>query len=432
MFDIITVGSATVDVFANTASSLVKIVTKDGEEDLIAYPSGSKIVVSELNFHIGGGGTNTAYLFSTMGCQTAFLGKLGNDDNAEKVLQLLTHANITFIGVQEGKTGYSIILDSIEHDRTILTFKGSNNLLLPTEIPYEKLNATWLYSSSMVEQSFATLKQLFVVAKERGMKTAFNPSDYQAKLGLRALQDIIDYCDVLVLNLEEAQLLLGKKGDALLLSKALGSYGLEYVLITDGSRGATCYHKGTHYTLHSSPTVTVVETTGAGDAFAAGFISGLFYEQSVEFSLKLAMVQAESVIGAHGAKETILSKQEAFNRAEHFQGTFSKQELVGTNNVVLDETVPQFHIATVSQQFKCNNGKQIASVEGLGYYLPVMPDEVFFYHVTNERNDFANWLKDVFHQNTLARLINECHDKQVMSELLLDYLHKKVGEISEN
>ena len=97
MFDVITVGSATVDVFAETSSELVKFVTAQGEKDFIAYPSGSKILISSLNFLVGGGGTNTAVSFARQGFKTAFLGKLGNDEPSYQVLHLLERENISFL-----------------------------------------------------------------------------------------------------------------------------------------------------------------------------------------------------------------------------------------------------------------------------------------------------------------------------------------------
>ena len=98
MYDVITIGSATVDVFANTDSQLVKLLTQNGEEDFITYPSGSKILIKELNFLIGGGGTNTAASFSNLGLKTAFLGKIGSDENADQVLNSLKEYQVNFIG----------------------------------------------------------------------------------------------------------------------------------------------------------------------------------------------------------------------------------------------------------------------------------------------------------------------------------------------
>ena len=74
MYDVITVGSATVDVFAKTHfSELIKIIDPKGETDLLAFPSGSKILIDDLEFTAGGGGTNTAVALSRLGHKVGFL-----------------------------------------------------------------------------------------------------------------------------------------------------------------------------------------------------------------------------------------------------------------------------------------------------------------------------------------------------------------------
>ena len=85
MYDVITVGSNTLDVFAKTDSELIEIKTKNFTEELLAYPLGSKILIKELDFMIGGGGTNTAVAFSRLGLKTGYLGKIGKDENGLKI-----------------------------------------------------------------------------------------------------------------------------------------------------------------------------------------------------------------------------------------------------------------------------------------------------------------------------------------------------------
>ena len=85
MYDVICVGSSTIDVFARTKfSELIKITDKKThkETDLLAYPTGSKILIKELNFTVGGGGTNTAVALSKLGHKVAYLGKTGKDENS--------------------------------------------------------------------------------------------------------------------------------------------------------------------------------------------------------------------------------------------------------------------------------------------------------------------------------------------------------------
>ena len=83
MYDVITVGSATVDAFAYTErSKVIKVEKRAKEQDFIAYPSGTKILLNRLLFMTGGGGTNTAVAFSRLGLKVAYLGKIGNDSNS--------------------------------------------------------------------------------------------------------------------------------------------------------------------------------------------------------------------------------------------------------------------------------------------------------------------------------------------------------------
>ena len=185
MYDIITVGSNTVDVFARTKfSELIKIIKPKGEEDLLAYPSGSKILIEELNFTTGGGGTNAAFALSRLGHKTAYLGKLGKDENADFIINDLKKEKIGLIVSRgEGCSGYSLILDSLEHDRTILTFKGLNDKLRFSEITLKKLKTKWFYFSSMMNESFKTLEKLSVYAKKNNIKVVFNPSSYLSEKG---------------------------------------------------------------------------------------------------------------------------------------------------------------------------------------------------------------------------------------------------------
>jgi ribokinase len=326
MFDIITVGSATVDVFAHTDSDIVTIKNKDGKEDVIAYPAGTKMLIKQLDFYIGGGGTNTATTFARMGFNTAYLGKIGKDENGLKIFKFLKKEGIKFIGTLGDISGYSIILDSIDEDRTILTYKGCNNNLTFKEIHKNLLKTKWFYFSSMMEQSFTTLKKLAEYANKHNIKIAFNPSSYQTKKGVDNLRDILKYTHILVLNKEEAQDLIGKTNIKDLL-KSLLALGPDIVIITDGKNGAHCYDEKYYYFLKPRKGIKVVETTGAGDAFASGFVAGQMLKKGVEFSLKIAMNNAESVVQHYGAKNIILSKSKALKLASKDKRVIEKKKI---------------------------------------------------------------------------------------------------------
>jgi ribokinase len=326
MYDVITVGSATVDVFAKTECDLITIKTPNSNENLIAYPSGSKILIDKLEFKIGGGGTNTAVSFSRFNLKTAFLGNLGDDNNAKQVIDLLKNEKIDFVGFKDkDQTGYSIILDSDAKDRTILTNKGANNNLLFKNINKRKLKTKWFYFSSMMGKSLETLLDISKYAKKNKIQIAFNPSSYLIKEDHKHVVELLSFTNVLIFNKEEAELLCGKF-EIIDLLKKCHELGPEIVIITDGSKGCFCSDKKYFYSILPRK-VKVVETTGAGDAFASSFVSGLIKNKDLEFSLKLGMVNAESVIQGIGAKENLLSYNKALLSMKKFPYKINKKIL---------------------------------------------------------------------------------------------------------
>ncbi len=307
MYDVITVGSANVDVFARTRfSELIKIIDPKGETDLLAFPSGSKILIDEIEFTTGGGGTNTAVAFSRLGHKVAFLGKLGKGTNSDFIHKSLKKEKIELLCTHgKGNAGYSVILDTLEHDRTILTYKGVNDELRNKDVPYKSLKTKWFYFSSMLGESFKTLEKLAEFAEQRKIKIAFNPSTYIAEKGSNYLKNIISRTEVLVLNKEEASLLVGQDSIERLLFKLRG-LGPKIVAITDGKNELNVIDEHHIYTA-KPPAVKVVDATGAGDAFAASFVCGLLRKNRIEFAIKLGFVNAMSVITHHGAKNILLT-----------------------------------------------------------------------------------------------------------------------------
>ncbi|MEM4397013.1 MAG: carbohydrate kinase family protein [Candidatus Woesearchaeota archaeon] len=309
MYDVITVGSSTIDVFAKVVSELIKIKSIKETQELIAYPSGSKILINDLVFLSGGGGTNTAVSLSKAGLKIAYLGKIGNDANSSMILKELKKEKVSFIGVKaKGMSGYSVILDSLEGDRTILTYKGVNDFLHFKEINLKKLKTKWFYFSSMVNESYKTLEKLADYAEKNNIKIAFNPSNYLAEKGSVFLKEVLSRTFLLVLNREEAELLVGKN-DIKKVILDLMNFGPKIAVVTDGKNGSYTIKDTVFY--HVIPNlVKSTETTGAGDAFASTLLACLIKGKTIEEALILGTKQAESVISEKGAKKGLLEWQD--------------------------------------------------------------------------------------------------------------------------
>jgi ribokinase len=306
MYDVITLGSGTVDVFVKTKKP--EIMKHKGHDD-VCYAIGEKILVDDLHVDTGGGGTNTAVAFSRLGLKTGWIGEIGTDLHAKTILDEMKREKVDFLGGRgRGMTGYSVILTGLEHDRSILAFKGMNDKLAPYEVPWKKLSTKWFYFSAMMNQSFETLKKSALFAKKKGIRYAFNPSMYIAKMGAKALKPIIDGCDLLIMNKEEAQALLGCSCGCKELLAGLQQYA-KIAVITDGAKIAHAYNGIELYQLIPQH-IKVVETTGAGDAFASGMLAGIIIKKDLKEAMQWGMANAGSVIQHIGAKQQLLTRRQ--------------------------------------------------------------------------------------------------------------------------
>jgi ribokinase len=315
MYDVITIGSNTIDAFVYTdRSQSIYIRTKNEEESFISYPVGAKLLINDLHFFTGGGGTNSAVALSRLGLKVAYIGKVGNDHNGRIILEELKEENVEFLGSvyrdSRKKTGYSVVLDSLEKKRTVLSYKGANNYLDYSEIDLEKIKTKWFYISSMIGKSFTTIEKMADFASKNKIEILFNPSNYLCERGKGYLKNILENTKILILNKEEASLLVGH-GEPLEKIKSLKELGPKIVIVTDEENPVYGMdNKNIHYKVVPYD-IKVIEATGAGDCFSSSFLAGMIKTGNMEFSLRLAIVNSHSVLQFKGAKERLLTYDQA-------------------------------------------------------------------------------------------------------------------------
>lgn len=326
VYDVITLGSNAVDVFVHTdQSEVIDIRTKHNVKEFISYPVGSKMLITKLIHNIGGNGVNTAVAFSRLGLRSAYLGKIGKDHNGKLIMDSLKKERIDFIGSRGEEAGFSIILDSIGHDRTILAYKGCNNNLRFNEINKSKLKTKWLYLSSMLGESLHTMQMTAKHARENRIKVAFNPSATILEKHTKAAIDLLRFSDVLILNKEEAESLVGESTVEVNIKKLL-VYGPSIIVVTDGKNGVTAFKDKYFHHMPADKHITVVESTGAGDAFASTFVAGLIMNKPFDYCLRMGVNNAESVIQHHGAQNLLLNKKKLFETVKQDKRKIEKRK----------------------------------------------------------------------------------------------------------
>ena len=327
MFDIITIGGATQDIFVETdRGKIFNLETVSSKESYLCFDYGAKIEMDKMAYDIGGGAANTAVNFANLGLNTGIIVKIGNDLTAKAIMQRFKEKNIDtsmVIESKEDKTGFSIILTSYEGDRTVLMHRGANSTIKESEINFEKINhSKWLYVASLSGDSNQVLDKLAEYAENNGVNMAINPGSTQLKGGIDCMKKILKKAEILVLNRDEASAVTGIPNNPPEFPSAcddnlkemivkLRNYCPNTVVITEGKRGAYAFNGETFYHCPTFPS-KVVSTLGAGDAFASTFVAGMIkYEKNnIEKSLKIASINSAHVVQSFGAQSGLKNFEE--------------------------------------------------------------------------------------------------------------------------
>lgn len=293
-FDVVTVGSAFVDVYL--ASPDFKKVGKT-----LCEVYGGKVVIKQMVMTTGGGATNTAVGLERLGLQTACVCCVGQDDWGLFVRKELHREGVSPLYIQQvtEATSYSTILVTEDGGRTALVFRGASNHLSWSKVEWEKLDPAWFYVSSL-GGDFNLLTKIVRQAEKEGIKIALNPGSKEIEAGSK-LKAFLPKIEALILNQQEAE----KLGSVANLIKS----GPKIVAVTAGRNGAMVWAGKKKFAGKALP-AKVVEETGAGDAFGCGLVAGLVKGWDLNKALKLGLANGAAVTEHFGPKQGLLFEPE--------------------------------------------------------------------------------------------------------------------------
>jgi len=294
-FDLISIGSCTLDCIISVKDILrFELFEKELVKKYTAIEYSRKLNVKNVSFVPGGSGANIAANCSMLGLKCAYIGVVGNDFSADICLSDLKKRGVDLsqvIQTDQDTTALSIILRTQwGKDRSILAYKGANNLLKPSDVKEELFNniKAFAWTSLTTEESCKAIEKAITLTKNKGGMVFAAPSMSIIKNAPEWAKILISNSDVVSLNLEEAQEFTGEKKKTLMIKSFL-DMGIKLISITDGpngsiiSDGKTIINSGVY-----SGGKEVKDTTGAGDAFLAGILISCLKDFSLEKTSKLA------------------------------------------------------------------------------------------------------------------------------------------------
>lgn len=301
---ILTIGKATQDVFLKSDEF------DPHQEGKIAYthlPLGAKLEVDEVIFETGGNATNVAVTLARQGIHTSYMWALGHDPASSSILSVLDQEGVdTHLVVQDGhfRSGYSNILLATNGERTILNYRGvsadknGKPLDLASIVDFD-----WVYPSSLAYAGLGLLSHIVRIAKDNNVRVMLNPAGPELE-DPGDLKHVLEDVDILCLNKEEMQQLV--EGETLEELARHGTHLCDVVIVSDGPNGVVATDGKTIVTAGMYEDVPVIDRTGAGDAFASGFLSQWATGASLKDSIHFASANSTSVVSYIGAKTGIL------------------------------------------------------------------------------------------------------------------------------
>lgn len=291
--EVITIGSCTLDCMLQVKDILrFELLDKDQIKKYTAIEYSRKLNVERVSFVPGGSAANIASNCAMLGLNSAYIGIIGKDFSATICLDDMKKRGVDLSNViqtEDDNTAFSVILKTEwGKDRSILAYKGANNLLQPEHVKNEIFQdiKAFAWTSLTTESGCKAIEKALNLTLENKGEVFAAPSMSIIKNNPKWAKILISKSDVVSLNKEEAQEFTGETDKIPMIHKFL-DIGIKLISITDGPNGSIISDGQTivNSSIFEGP---VEDTTGAGDAFLTGLLISKLNGFSLEKSSKMA------------------------------------------------------------------------------------------------------------------------------------------------
>jgi ribokinase len=304
-FDVVGFGALNVDKLFN-----VNHIACEDEESYITDSTES----------CGGSAANTIIGLSRLGLKTGFIGKINTDLEGELLYNNLQKEGVDTHGIiisPEGRSGKVLGFVDQKGERALYVDSGVNDQIIFSELDLKYVeDSRLIHLTSFVGKSIEAQKELVNEISTKTM-VSFDPGRIYVEKGVEGIGNILERTNILLINQGELKHLIGKKYKSYQQSaKFLMDYGIDLVIVKLGETGCYICHNEEEYLIESFK-VKCIDTTGAGDAFNAGFIYSYLTGKNIEkagitgnYVASLCIKRYGSTKGLPGQKELKEIKKE--------------------------------------------------------------------------------------------------------------------------
>jgi sugar/nucleoside kinase (ribokinase family) len=305
---IIGIGNALMDIVVKLTDEglLVKNNLPKGSMTLVDAETSNNINTQSVNYEQilapGGSAANTIHGLAYLGAEAGFIGKVGNDELGDKYENELKKTGVAPKIFRTGtSTGVALAMVTPDSERTFATYLGAAIELVPKEITIDLFrNYDIAYIEGYLVQNHDLVRKAAEMARKAGLTIALDLASYNVvEENVDFLKEIAtDYIDIVFANEEEAKAFTGLDPEKAV--DVLSGY-CDIVVVKTGKTGSiikNSYETIKVGTIGSKP----IDTTGAGDLYAAGFLYGFSCNYKLETCGKIASLVAGNVITVYGAR----------------------------------------------------------------------------------------------------------------------------------
>jgi len=308
MKKVLGMGNALVDVMTRLKNDdlLAELNLAKGSMQLVDPGFSNRVLTNTAHLKpimtSGGSAANTIHGLSRLGIETGFIGKVGQDELGTFFKDDLINSGIKPILLEsKTPTGKAIALVSTDSERTFATCLGAAVELMASDIESQIFEAyDYFHIEGYLVQNHELIETAVKIAKQKGLKVSLDLASFNVvQENLEFLRRIIfDFVDILFANEEEARAFTGKDPE-----EALEEISLmcEYAIVKVGKQGSIIKHQNEKAGVGIIG-IDALDTTGAGDLYAAGFIYGLVMDQPISECGRLGSLLSGKVIETLGAK----------------------------------------------------------------------------------------------------------------------------------
>jgi sugar/nucleoside kinase (ribokinase family) len=241
----------------------------------------------------GGQAANAAYALARLEVPVTLAGRVGADEDGAFLKESLPGVNLDHL-VTQGESGRAYILVDSEGERTILLAPHTNDQFQEGNIPLEVLaESAFVHVTSFAGEAPFKAQRHILQRLAGQLRICFDPGELYTRRGREALADILDQTETLLVTEKEWELLGGDL-------RRLFEWAPPVVLVKRGARGSRMLTPVRHLDFPPYVPELVVDTIGAGDVFAAGYIAGLFHGLNLPQAVRLASSLAAYALAGTG------------------------------------------------------------------------------------------------------------------------------------